>query len=54
VWIIDAVPMPAGGFEQLARSSVLSGDAVAQLKLLNGVYGGAPPPATGQLVKIVR
>ncbi len=53
-WVIDTVPMPAGGFEQLARSSVLGGDKVAQLKLLNGVYGGAAPPAAGQLVKIVK
>lgn len=54
VWVIDAVPMPVGGFEQLARSSVLGGDKVAQLKLLNGVYGGVAPPASGQLVKIVK
>ncbi len=53
-WVLDTVPMPAGGFEQLARSSLLSGDKVAQLKLLNGVYGGAAPPAPGQLVKIVK
>jgi predicted Zn-dependent protease len=54
VWELDTVPMPGGGFEQLARASALNGDKVAQLKLLNGVYGGAATPATGQLVKIVR
>ncbi|MEO7853495.1 MAG: M48 family metalloprotease [Rubrivivax sp.] len=54
VWVLDTVQMPAGGFDQLARSSVLNGDKVAQLKLLNGVYGGAAAPATGQLVKIVK
>jgi predicted Zn-dependent protease len=54
VWRIDTVPMPDGGFEQLARGSVLDGDAVAQLKLLNGVYGGGAAPKPGQLVKVVK
>ncbi len=38
VWRVDAVPMPAGGFEELARMSVLGDDAVERWKLLNGVY----------------
>lgn len=51
---VRTVPYPAGGFEQLAASSPLSGDKVAQLKLLNGVYDGGTAPKAGQLVKVIR
>ena len=51
-WTLRTVPMPSGGFAQLARSSPLP-NAEQHLRLLNGVYaGGNPQP--GQLVKIVE
>lgn len=57
-WKIALRPFPAGGFTELAKGSVLN---EAQLKLLNGQYGGAnagdgsarPAPAAGRLVKTV-
>ena len=52
-WVVRNVPMPAGGFEQLARQSPLGPHAVAQLKLLNNAYSSAPPPV-GQLVKVIQ
>ena len=52
-WTLHTVPLPAGGFAALARSSPLPGDKVAQLKLLNGVYGG-DEPRPGQPVKTIR
>ena len=53
-WTVQAVALPADGFASLARSSPLPGDKLAQLKLLNGVYGGGNEPKTGQQVKIIR
>jgi predicted Zn-dependent protease len=53
-WTIQTVPMPRGGFAELARQAPPSlPRAEAQLKLLNGVYAGGEVPA-GQLVKSVR
>lgn len=50
-WQIALKPFPAGGFAELAKSSVLS---EARLRLLNGRYGDArTPQATGRLVKVV-
>jgi predicted Zn-dependent protease len=51
-WKLKSVPLPAGGFAELARRSPLP-NAEQQLRLLNGVYGGGDI-APGQLVKIVE
>jgi predicted Zn-dependent protease len=53
-WRLRLVPYPAGGFAALARGTPLSELAEQQLRLLNGVYGGAPEPKVGQLVKVVE
>ena len=49
---------PPGGFAELARNSPLvtqtAAQAEAQLKLLNGVYGGGPEPKVGAAVKVVQ
>jgi len=51
-WRLQTVPMPSGGFAELARRSPLP-HAEQHLRLLNGVYaGGNPRP--GDLVKIVE
>jgi len=53
-WSMRTVPYPRGGFAELAKSSPLpAARAEAQLKLLNGVYGGDGEPRVGQLVKVV-
>lgn len=49
-WKVVQRAFPAGGFSELAKSSVLN---EAQLKLLNGRYGGETPPRTGERVKTV-
>jgi predicted Zn-dependent protease len=52
-WTIRTVPLPAGGFAELARRSPLGAQAERQLRLLNGVYStGAAAP--GRLVKVVE
>jgi len=49
------VAFPRGGFTELAKSSPLPpATAEAQLKLMNGLYGGGTPPKPGELVKVVR
>lgn len=54
-WQLRSAPLPRGGFAELARNSPLpAGQALGQLRLLNGVYGGGVEPAVGQLVKVVR
>jgi len=53
-WVLQTVPYPRGGFTELARSSPLTVQAEAQLKLLNGAYAGGAEPRTGQPVKVVR
>lgn len=54
-WTVQAVPFPRGGFAELAKSSPLPPErAEAQLKLMNGVYGGGADPKPGALVKVVR
>jgi predicted Zn-dependent protease len=40
-WRVKVVPMPAGGFAQLARTSPLTELAEQQLRLLNGAYHSA-------------
>jgi hypothetical protein len=50
---VQTVPYPRGGFSELARSSPLPQRAEAQLKLMNGVYGGGAEPKPGQAVKVV-
>lgn len=52
-YVLRLVPLPAGGFAQLARSSPLGPNAEAQLKLMNGAYSAAGPQP-GQLVKVVE
>jgi predicted Zn-dependent protease len=52
-WTLRTVPMPAGGFAELARRSPLGAQAERQLRLLNGVYGGGNI-AAGRPVKVVE
>jgi hypothetical protein len=53
-WRVQTVPYPRGGFAELAKASPLPGPrAEAQLRLLNGVYGGGAEPKPGQTVKVV-
>jgi predicted Zn-dependent protease len=51
-WTIGRASYPRGGFEQLARRSPLP-NAEAQLRLINGHYGGGEP-RQGQTVKVVE
>jgi predicted Zn-dependent protease len=53
-WKVQTVPMPAGGFAELARVSPLA-RAEQQLRLINGVYSlpAGNDPRPGALVKIV-
>ena len=53
-WQLRTVAMPRGGFAELARSSPLPTLAEAQLRLLNGVYGGGAEPAVGAPIKVVQ
>jgi predicted Zn-dependent protease len=53
-WVLRTVPYPRGGFAELARSSPLGARAEAQLRLLNGVYGGGAEVRVGQPVKVVQ
>lgn len=53
-WTLRTVPMPRGGFAELARGSPLTTAPEQQLRLLNGVYGGGQDPAPGQPVKVVQ
>ena len=48
-WRVKVVPMPAGGFAQLVRTSPLTELPEQQLRLLNGAYrdAAAPPSAAG-------
>jgi predicted Zn-dependent protease len=50
---LRTVAYPRGGFAQLARSTPLGANAEAQLRLINGLYGGGEP-AQGQMVKLVE
>ena len=53
-WTLHSLPMPSGGFAELARRSPLSGAAEATLRLLNGAYGGSAEPRPGTQVKAVQ
>jgi predicted Zn-dependent protease len=53
-WVLKTVPYPRGGFSELARSSPLTVQAEALLKLLNSAYTGSAEPRPGQPVKVVR
>ncbi len=53
-WMLKTVSFPLGGFAELARSSPLTTQAEAQLKLLNSAYAGGAEPRPGQPVKVVR
>jgi predicted Zn-dependent protease len=53
-WVIRSAAFPRGGWEELARSSPLGSGAVAQLRLLNGVYDGGAQPRVGDAVKVVQ
>lgn len=48
-WVVQTVPLPRGGFAELARQSPLS---EKRLQLLNGTWGRGDPPV-GQVVKTV-
>ncbi len=48
-WVVRAVPLPRGGFAELARQSPLT---EKRLQLLNGTWGRNDPPV-GQMVKTV-
>lgn len=51
-WHLHTEPLPSGGLAELARRTPLPGDALGQLRLLNGVYTkGGPTP--GEWVKTV-
>ncbi|HEY1394939.1 M48 family metalloprotease [Roseateles sp.] len=49
-WKVALRPYPAGGFAEMAKTSVIT---EAQLKLLNGRYGGEALPKVGERVKTV-
>jgi hypothetical protein len=51
-WTLKTVPLPAGGFAALAKTSPLP-QAESQLRLINGFYSEGTP-VTGQQVKIVE
>jgi predicted Zn-dependent protease len=65
-WRVKVVPLPAGGFAQLARATPLTELPEQQLRLLNGAYRDAKAPAAaagtaaagepkpGQLVKVIE
>jgi predicted Zn-dependent protease len=54
-WSVQTVPLPRGGFGELARSSPLPpAQAEAQLRLMNGAYSGGGEPKPGQPVKVVK
>lgn len=54
-WSVQSVPFPRGGFAELAKASPLpAATAEAQLRLMNGAYGGGTEPKAGDLVKVVR
>jgi predicted Zn-dependent protease len=52
-WHVKTVPYPRGGFAELARGSPLPTMAEAQLRLLNGAYGGGSEAQPGQVVKVI-
>jgi len=52
-WTLKTASFPRGGFAELAKQSPLP-QAEAQLKLINGVYGGGSDPAVGQKIKVVE
>jgi len=51
-WTLNIAPFPVGGFAQLAKNSPVP-QAQAQLRLINGYYGGGAP-AVGQRVKVIQ
>jgi predicted Zn-dependent protease len=53
-WTLRTLPMPRGGFAELARRAPLPTHAEQQQRLLNGVYGGGAEPQPGQPVKTVE
>ena len=59
-WLVRSVPLPRGGFAELARSSPLAVEsqayAEAQLRLMNAAYGpsgSSREPRPGEQVKVV-
>ncbi len=52
-WTLRVVPVPPGGFKQMAQSTPLGDYPEPQLRLLNGFYAGGAP-AAGSLVKTVQ
>jgi len=52
-YAVRLVPYPRGGFAELARRSPQPQSAEAQLRLINGHYGGGEPKV-GELVKVIE
>jgi predicted Zn-dependent protease len=52
-WTLRTLPLPLGGFPELARRSPLP-NAEQHLRLLNGIHGDERVPQPGQLVKVVE
>ncbi|MFO1291680.1 MAG: M48 family metalloprotease [Rubrivivax sp.] len=53
-WRLKLVPLPPGGFAQLARGTPIGELPEQQLRLLNGVYSGQTEPRVGQPVKTIE
>jgi len=53
-YVLRSAPTPRGGLAQIARSAPDPARAEAQLRLLNGVYGGGEEPAPGTMIKLVQ
>ncbi|GMV45218.1 MAG: hypothetical protein AMXMBFR66_06160 [Pseudomonadota bacterium] len=53
-WRVRLVPLPPGGFAQLARNAPVTELPEQQLRLLNGVYSGQALPRDGELVKTIE
>jgi len=52
-YVVKTVSFPRGGFAELAKSSPLLTRPEAQLRLINGAFGGGEEPKVGQVVKVV-
>jgi predicted Zn-dependent protease len=52
-WSVKLVPYPRGGFAELARRGPVNERGEAQLRLINGYYGGGEPKS-GELVKVIE
>ena len=53
-YVVKTVSFPRGGFAELAKSSPLMTRPEAQLRLINGAFGGGAEPKAGRVVKVVK